>query len=393
VRADIPGYTIQTLARAGTTVGDVKMPAGGYFALGSLNDSSQLAFDIENAAGGEAILRYSGGTFLTIAAGGRTVSGVKWPNGVTFDGDVAMNQSGEMAFRTISGSSNTYRWDPLTGQVSAVAAAGMPATNDLTFTAGADGSPPKINDAGEVAFQGRVKDSTGVSQRGIFFLGRDGKLAPVVLPGQQLADGSTIQLDANAGTSSLSNAGAVGFWARRVGDKSDGCFVWENGTITPVLLPGAAAPGGGTLALVGGGFLNNKNENAFMGGSLDGSSSHIGLYLWSAGQLTAICLSGQTAMPGGGQFLGLISFSASSSAGASAFTARLVGGDSGLYRVDADGKVSLIAKPGDLGAQVVFPDSSGSFGLAINARGQVALPVLFKGDKAESLILLTPASP
>jgi hypothetical protein len=85
------------------------MPAGGYFELGSLNDSGQLPFDIENAAGGEAILRYSGGPFLTIAAGGRTVSGVKWPNGVTLDGDVAMNQAGELAFRTISGSTNTYR--------------------------------------------------------------------------------------------------------------------------------------------------------------------------------------------------------------------------------------------------------------------------------------------
>jgi hypothetical protein len=220
VRADIPGYTIQTLAKAGTTVGDVKMPVGGYFELGSLNDSGQLAFDIQNAAGGEAVLRYSGGTFLTIAAGGRTVAGVKWPNGVTFDGDVAMNQAGELAFRTISGSSNTYRWDPLTGQVNPVAAAGMPATTDLTFIAGADGSPPALNDAGEVAFQARVKDSAGVSQRGIFLLGRDGKLVPVLLPGQTLADGSTIQPDANGGAGPVNNAGVVSLYARRVGTRA-----------------------------------------------------------------------------------------------------------------------------------------------------------------------------
>jgi len=66
-------------------------------------------------------------------------------------------------------------------------------------------------------------------------------------------------------------------------------------------------------------------------------------------------------------------------------------GDSGLYRVDADGNVSLIAKAGDLGAQVAFPNGSGIFGLATNDPGQVALPVIF--DKAESLILMTPAAP
>jgi hypothetical protein len=292
---------------------------------------------------------------------------------VTFDGDVAMNQAGELAFRTISGSTNTYRWDPLTGQASTVAAAGMPAVNDLIFTAGADGAPPAINDAGEVAFQGRVKDSAGVSRRGIFLAERDGKLTPVLLASQPAATGTT-QPDANGGTNSVTNAGVVGFWARRVGDKSIGVFVWENGTITPAALPGAAAPGGGTFTRVGGGFLNNKNGNAFVGGNLDGNNNHAGLYLWSGGQLTAICVSGQTTMPGGGQFLGLTSFSASSSAGASAFTAGLVGGDIGLYRVDAAGSISLITKASDLGAQVVFPNGSGTFGLAINAQGQVAFP-------------------
>lgn len=392
VRADVPGYTIQTLARAGTTVGDVKMPAGGYFELGSLNDSGQLAFDVQNAAGGEAVLRYSGGTFLTIAAGGQTVSGVKWPNGVIFDGNVAMNQSGELAFRTISGSSNTYRWDPQTGQASAVAAPGMPAVNNLTFLNGADGAPPAINDSGEMAFQARVKDSAGVAQRGIFLSGRDGKLAPVLLASQPAATGS-IQPDAGGGAGGVSNAGVVSFYARRVGDTSDSAFLWENGTITPVLFPGTDAPGGGKLVRVGGGVLNNTNRNLFVGGNLDGNNNHWGVYQWSAGQLTAICVSGQTTMPGGGQFLGLGDFSAASSAGASAFTAMLVGGDSGLYRVDADGKVSLIVKASDLGAKIIFPNGSGTFGLAINRQGQIALPVLFKGDKSESLLLLTPASP
>jgi hypothetical protein len=238
-----------------------------------------------------------------------------------------------------------------------------------------------------------VKDSAGTTERGIFLLDRNGKLAPVALPSQSLADGSTIQPNSQGYTNSVTNAGVVSFAARRAGDKSDGIFVWENGTITPVALPGAAAPGGGTFALVGGGFLNNKNGNAIVGGNLDGNGSHWGLYLWSAGHLTAICVSGQTTMPGGGQFLGLADFGYPSSAGVSAFTARLAGGDAGIYRVDADGNLSLIAKGSDLGAQVVFPNGSPTYGIAINAQGEVVLPVIFTGEKIESLISLTPAAP
>jgi hypothetical protein len=140
--------------------------------------------------------------------------------------------------------------------------------------------------------------------------------------------------------------------------------------------------------------VNNKNRNVFIGGNLDGVSTHWGLYMRTGDHLVGVAVPGQT-MPGGGQFMGLANFAYPSSAGESAFTARLDGGDTGVYRVDADRKLSLIAKSSDLGAKFVFSNagSGGSYGIAINGKGQVALPVRFTGDKVDTLILLTPVSP
>ena len=63
-----------------------------------------------------------------------------------------------MVFATDS--TRTYRWDHQSGQVSVVAAPGMPAVNDLVFTAGGDPATAAINDYGEIAFQGAVNAQT-----------------------------------------------------------------------------------------------------------------------------------------------------------------------------------------------------------------------------------------
>jgi hypothetical protein len=71
------------------------------------------------------------------------------------------------------------------------------------------------------------------------------------------------------------------------------------------------------------------------------------------------------------------------------FIARLDGGDAGVYRIDADGKLSLIVKSSVLGAKL----ASDSWFIAINGKGEMALPVRFTGDKVDTLILLKPVSP
>jgi hypothetical protein len=401
IQADVPGYKIQSIAKSGDPVADVKIAAGAPFEICALNDSGQIIFDTLNAAGGEMLIQYnsSDGKFIPIAVGGRDAPGGKWPRSFAIYTPVAMNQQGDLAFETVS-PTNTYRWDHQSGQVSIVAAKGMPAANDLTFIAGGDiGTRPAINDSGEIAFQATVKDSAGNTQKAIFFLGRDGKLVPVVLPGQTVDGVGTIELPQDSGWHlTLNNAGVVCFGARRAGAPVAtrfGIFLWQNGTITPVLFRGADAPGGGKFADVGGGIVNNKNSDVLLIGNLDGNSAHWGIYDLLGGHLVAVAVPGQE-MPGGGRYVGSVGIASyASSAGENAFMALLEGGDIGVYRVDASGKLSLIVKSSDLGAKILFPGSSasGSDGMAINGKGQVVLPVRFTGDKVDTLILMTPVSP
>ena len=394
-RADnLTGYKIQPIVKLGDTVANLKIRASDDFEFGFLNDAGQFTLVTENQAGGEMLLEYSNGSFLPIVVGGGDAPGGKWPRSVGIASPVQMNQQGDVVFATDS--TRTYRWDHQSGQVSVVAAPGMPAVNDLVFTAGGDPTTAAINDYGEIAFQGAVKDTAGKIQRGIFFLGQDGKLLPVLLAGQEVAGvGPAQPASQEVGSHlSLNNAGVVAFQAPRVGDKADSVFLWENGTVTPVVLAGADAPGGGKFVWVGGAQVNNKNQNVLVSGNLDGISKDWGIYMLTAGHLIAVCVHGQE-MPGGGQFRGVAGGSFASRTGENAFIARLEGGDTAAYRIDADGKLSLIIKSGmitDLGTIAsVVPPTSTSMGL--NGKGQVALPVRFAGESVDTILLLTPTAP
>jgi hypothetical protein len=81
--------------------------------------------------------------------------------------------------------------------------------------------------------------------------------------------------------------------------------------------------------------------------------------------------------------------SLASEAGEHAFRARLEDGTRAVYRVDADGKLSLVLKNGqttELGTITSLP--GGTF-INLNSRGQVAV-VARIDDGPETLILLTP---
>jgi hypothetical protein len=77
------------------------------------------------------------------------------------------------------------------------------------------------------------------------------------------------------------------------------------------------------------------------------------------------------------------------------FIARLDGGNAGVYRIDADGKLYLIVKSSVLGKSSGLGAKFASelWAIAINGKGEIALPVRFTGDKVDTLILLKPVSP
>jgi hypothetical protein len=318
-----------------------------------------------------------------------------------------MNQHGNTVFATgvVVGNApevdGTYRCDSQAQQLLLVARKGMPATQSLTLQNGG-GGVSTINNRDEIALVAAVKSATGLKGDGVFFLGRDGKLEPVAGPGQTLPGGVTIS---QAAFTSINDDGRIAFLASPPGDENaQSAYVWEAGTITPVALVGAAAPGGGTIRSVRGVRVNNKDRTVLVALRVD-NVRRDGLYRFADGKLTAVAIPGQE-MPGGGKLQtlpepglpitlsGAPAVSSASEAGEHAFLARLEDGSTAAYRLKPTGELSLILKSGattELG-RVTRVGSASFPSIALNSRGQVAVGVKIEGQ-ADTLVLLTATVP
>src|SRR5439155_7557003 len=73
-------YTIQPIVHLGDTIGDGQftVDSKGDFETGALNDSGQILFVTENAAGGEMLVQYAEGKFTVIVARGMEGPLGKW---------------------------------------------------------------------------------------------------------------------------------------------------------------------------------------------------------------------------------------------------------------------------------------------------------------------------
>jgi hypothetical protein len=392
-------YKIQPLVKFGDKAGDVVIKTdGGDFEIGTLNDNGQLVFVTENEAGGEMLIQYADGKLIPIVAGGKDAPGGKWSKGVVPRSPVSMNQLGNVVFAadlTVGDNTSigTFLWDFKAQQATTVALKGMPAVNNLTFEQGG-GFAPGINNSNEIALVAQVKNAEGKAQDGVFFLGRDGKLLPVALPDQELPGGGKIL---HAFLPSINDTGVIAFPVRRQGDNADSGYLWEKGTITQVAVIDTDLPGGGKLAYLNGIRVNNKNRNVLVVGRLDDpAGGPDALYLFADGKLRPVAVPGQE-MPGGGKFKSLQTFVIGTSfpndAGQHAILAALEDGASAACLMDAEGKLSLILKSGTttpLGTITnVGQGGGGSTGIGFNNKGQVALTVKID-DGLDTIVLLTP---
>jgi hypothetical protein len=395
-------YKIQPIVKQGDTVGTVKIRPDADFEIGTLNDNGQLAFVTENAAGGETLIQFADGNITPIVVSGKDAPGGKW--NTIFPGVALgnMNQLGNIVFTTyvLSGGKSllgTFLWDAKAQKVTAIAVSGMPAVNNLTFEAGWT-LASHLNNLGDIVFSARVKNAAGTPAAGVFFLGRDGKLQAVALPDQELPDGKKVD---NALLPSLNDAGRVAFVTASSVPvtspvPSEGAYVWDGGVITPLVTVGTDLPGSGRLANVGIPFLNNKNQDVLMLARVGNLNGPFALYRITDGKLTPLVVPGQE-MPGGGKVESVIFGNRSvNDAGQSAFTAQLQGGATGLYLLEADGKVSLVLKSRattELGAiQSIGEAGSSSSGVGLNNKGQIAVPIRFASGPA-MIVLLTPTTP
>jgi len=396
-------YTFQALAQIGGMAGDIPIPQGLTWVLGSLNDNGQILVDAGTGVGAggggtkpEILLQYGDRKFTLLASGGMDGPVGPWPKNIGFNWPLSMNERGNSVFQVwkLSGTLiGTFYRDATSGKMTAVLLPGVPATGNLTFTNQSGWWPPVINNRDEIALNNGVKGTGSPSGGGLFFRTPDGALQPIVVPGQALPDRTKGMPIAP----SITDAGVVAFNAF-VAEPS--AYQWEKGNLTSLVTIGTAAPGGGKFAAVGTVLLNNQNSSALISARVTGKAGQ-GLYRLAGGTLTPVAVAGQP-MPGGGTFKSLAfianevvqggTVSAATEAGQHTFLATLDDNSTGVYRLDADGTLSLVVKTGmttPLGKVTRFGQYAGT---AMNSKGQVVASISFDNGP-DTLVLLTPATP
>jgi hypothetical protein len=430
-------YSIRPLVKLGDTVGGVvSRSSRGYFEVGTLNDNGQLIFVTANAAGGEALLQYTDGGFQVIAAGGGDGPNGKWRQDLTILSPVSMNQVGNAIFAATLPTGNradlgTFKWDSQKKQILTVAVPGAEALPGQKFTQGG-GSTSVISNREDIALVGSVDSPVDdiFQQRvfldGVLWVGADGKLQRIALPGDRLEEPPGGRIALYAGYPSVSDDGRVALLiaqrrppaAASLGASTQSIpssgevrvdyvpsgYLWENGRLTLMAEPGMQAPGGGSISYVRGVRVNNQNRDAVVIARLnDPDSGPEAIYRFTGSQLVPVVVPGKD-MPGGGKFRGIqpYGFSAANSRGQYAFLATLEDGTQAAYLMDAEGHLSLLLKSGETAAiQIgethvstritsVGPGSENSLGVSLNGRGQVALTISVAGGP-HMLVLLTPS--
>jgi hypothetical protein len=401
-------YKTLPILKAGETVGTVPLRPSSTFFGTAINDAGQVAFFAQDQKGGVPLLLANGGAVTAITVGGGQAPGdALWLEKSDLSDlyQVSMNRHGSLVFATLVKVGNrtvarNFLRDAASGTLVPIVLPGLPAGDDLTLNEGTTGA---INSRGEIAFFGLGASASGGARDGVFFRSPDGALTRVVITGDALPGGGTVQ---RALWPSLNDEGRVAFIASRKEDAQVGqgkpelAYLWEKGVLSPTVPLGAEAPGGRKIAHVWYVYVNNKNRNVLLQAILDKpwTGPH-GLYLLRDGQLVAVATPGQE-MPGGGQLQRVRpeGTSAPNDLGQHAFVAEVREEGrlhTALYLMDADGTVSLVLKSGavtELGTITrVGSSTSPARYVALNGKGQIALPLKLDGVP-EMLALITPAT-
>jgi hypothetical protein len=331
------------------------------------------------------------------------------PVGVNARGDVVFSVDSQSG----AGPWATYWWDGGNQTAIPVRLTGGAATGDGVFTH-PGGVAPALNNRDEITLIGEVRSASGTLGYGLFFLeqlsGEDPALRPVLLPGDSLmtsTGGRVPAVTSEYFRPSIDDSGRIAFLAQLQGATGTSAYVWEWGQNDPVMVSGAALRRGVSITDVVGVWLNDQDRSALAAAATSRTPGRqYGLYRAQDGRVTPLVEPG-AAMPGGGtlqtiQFTPvegtgppLLAVSDANAAGQCAFLATLSDGSSALYRLDPDGARTPVLQtdappaPGDPNASA--PDLTFTPGSrpCINGQGQIAVSAR-RGDGTSVLLLLTP---
>lgn len=208
--------------------------------------------------------------------------------------DPALNDHGDLAFGALTTSPRVHAAIYLLtrGRLGPLVATGQPAPSGGVFRVFND---VVLNGRGTVVFLGRTTDR--VAHQGLF-LARAGTVAPIVTTGQASPSGGVFTDFANP---ALNAQDVVAFVGRTTGQAGEGIFTGSEGTTTPVVLSGQAAPTGGAFEffLDGTPAQNDRGQIAFIASTTDHSTQ--GVYVLTGGRAVPVVTTDDEA-PVGGKF-------------------------------------------------------------------------------------------
>lgn len=425
-RADTtaPPFRTFPLVTSGDQWGSIQIPSRASLYLAGLSDAGEIVFTAGDAQATqpEMLLKWADGLLYSIAAPSTGMAGsapgpVYWTHDLTIDRPVSVNRRGYVLFSADHTNGpqpwGTFLWNPSNQQITSIALKGMPATGDYQFVA-PGGSAPALNNANEIALIGRVTSPAQGGGYGLFFLGQDGVLRSVLLPGGALPDGSgsTVANTDPYFMPSINDAGVIAFLTRARASSQYGAYLWEYGTIIPVMTSGSAIPGQGRVIGVSSVSVNNQNRGVLVTATTDRwGGGRQGLYRSLNGRITTVAAPDWT-MPGGGTLQTIqyvakeaegvpnVGVSGPNAAGEYAFVGTLTDGSSAVYQITAGGTLSLVSRiGGSLTAPPVqitdvLPSLKPVPGSrpCLNNHGQIALSVQVPGGRC-TILLMTPVKP
>jgi hypothetical protein len=319
-----------------------------------------------NASGDLVILNEATSTLYLFSKGTLTpivATGQDAPGGGTFSFfiNASINQADQIAFEAFLSNGGSGIYLASSGTLTKIIASGDAFPDGGTF---AFPFAPSINDSGQIAFGGLANNSA--ADAGLFLFS-NGQLKVVVTEGTSLPGGKFLDFPIVV---SMNNASQIAFVGIVSGATANGTavFLFSQGQLTALEVPGQAAPDGGTFTNeeTVGATINGSGQVIFLGAETDRGNT---LFRSSQGHITKIVGQGDliAAQP---------RFTAPIATGIGRLDTVLISdttfpGGSGFFTARPDNQSRLIANSGkSLGADGVVDFV---FGAAINRHNQVAL--------------------
>ena len=289
-----------------------QLTAGGLDDAGQAVFAAQLVGTANGSADNSGLFRGDGSNLVQIARAGQSFG----PGGVFsdvagFQGNAALNQSGQVAFPAFlsvtdgGGITGIFRGSGTPESLTQIARQGqmVPSGNGVFGLSYAVSAPPTLNDAGQVAFYVGIDDATNKQSIGLFR--GDGATVTSIAVVKSPISGATNFGSLTAGPV-LNRAGAVAFAtsllisnifasvsAVAVSDGANPTLYARTGQPTP--------DGNGTFNAPLAPFINDSGQVAFVSSAQGITGSYHALYFGNGTALTEIARTGQPAPGLGGE--------------------------------------------------------------------------------------------